>query len=129
MLVLPWCAVAPELTDARRERFVVRHDHPSVAEAAEILAREEGERGRAADGADAPTVPAPRADGLRPVFQQRGRRGGTGALEGSRASGAPEQMDDDRGLDGATNPFRGEIRVEIERIGVDVREHRPRADA
>ena len=109
-----------EHADAVGDLAVGRRHEPSVAQAKEVLRRIEAER-RGGSGRDDPL----RAERLRRVLDQR--RADLGEL-GQRGRAAEE-------MDGHDRPrplghTRGHVlRVEVERLGIDVREHRCRAPA
>ena len=122
-------AMRAQLEEPRRDRVVLAHHHAAVAVAAEVLRGEEGEgpdrrplaghRPRAADL-------SPRTDRLRRVLDHGHRRHRRHVLLDRRH--LPEEIHRDHGL-----RLRGHRRLgrgdrKVERVGLDVREHRDRAD-
>ena len=116
-----------ESAQASGELFVVGHDHSRVAVRAQILARIKAQASEASHRAGLPPVIAC-SDGLRIVFDD-----GDSVLRGKRKNGIhircqAEQVDDDDGARARRNAHFDLVRVEVERSGLDIREHRARAE-
>ena len=121
-------AVRAQQAHARGERGVVRRDEPGVAERAEVLRREEAERGERAQPADG-TERGARADRLRGVLDEaQPVRGGERLQRRHRARLTEEVHREDQLRLRGDRPL--DLRdVEVERRRVDVDEDGHGAEA
>ena len=126
MVVARTHAVAAEQPQAVGQIVGLRGQHAAVAGPAEVLRRIEAEAADGADGAHAAAVDL-RADRLGGVFHDRDapRPGDLG--QGHGVDRLAEQVDGDDGLRGRRDQRGNVLRVDIERLRIDVGKDRPRA--
>src|SRR5712692_2042420 len=123
--VFPGLPVVTEQPQARRDLFRIGDDHPGVAVGAEVLAGIEAE---AAQFTERPGLAAAvaGADGLRVVFDHLEAAARRHLEDGVHCGGQAVEMDRDDGTGFRRNLRFEQRRVEVERAGLDVREHRAR---
>ena len=119
-------AVDPEKPRARCDRVILGEDRAAVPQAAEILRREEAQRGRGAPGSDRAAFVA-RADRLGGVLQQRDRTARREIAQRLEMAGEPVEMHrHDRARSRRDRRFR-RARIHPQALGLHVHEDGTRA--
>ncbi len=117
-------AMLPEAPDAIGETATVGHHRAAIAQRPQWLRRKEAEAADVADGAHRAPAAA-RADGLRRVFDDRHAE----RQQGVDLRGAAEEVHRQDGAGARRDRGGDRGGIQVQRDGIDVGEHRPRADA
>ena len=105
------------------QRRVARRQGATLSAGGDVLGRVERKRGQIAGGADAPALVI-RANRVRGVLDDDNAVAGGNGVDGVHVAGLAEQMHGNDGLGPGRDGGLEGSRVKIDRVGLDIRQHR-----